>query len=98
LRKIRCRWCDFWVYAWKRNRSGVAISGFSRLERHVDKMHHQEWLEMKETCYFCDKEYTADEWEDHHTPVEQPLSHCHARCCDNIDCNEQHVSEGLVNE
>ena len=49
---------------------------------------HPEWLDVA-TCYFCDGEYTADEWEDHHTPAENPLSHCHARCCDHPGCQEE---------
>ena len=42
----------------------------------------------EETCYFCGEVFTEDEWDDRHTPVEQPLAHCHARCCDHPDCQE----------
>lgn len=53
---------------------------------------YSEWLDVA-TCYFCEQKYTADEWEDHHSPVENPLSHCHARCCDHPDCNEEDVPD-----
>ena len=49
---------------------------------------YPEWLDVA-TCYFCEQRYTADEWEDHHSPVENPLSHCHAKCCDNPECKDE---------
>jgi len=32
-------------------------------------------------CWVCDKPFTEDEWEDRHTPDDNPLADCHAACC-----------------
>jgi hypothetical protein len=33
-------------------------------------------------CWTCDQPFSDEEWEDRHTPDDNPLGDCHADCCE----------------
>ena len=39
-------------------------------------------------CSVCYGTFTDEEWEDRHTPDDEPLEDCHSDCCENDDCKE----------
>ena len=42
-RRIKCRFCDWTVLAWRTNAAGEAVSGFPALEAHIEDRHPDDY-------------------------------------------------------